>query len=101
MGVAMRRIGKFGWLPAGLAGTVLFMFLAGEAWPQEPAPEKPVAQVLPEGLRHVPPEAMAFAYFRCSDFLHSPLGMTLRKHLARDPESAGVLKVFDRELGVQ
>jgi hypothetical protein len=44
--------------------------------------------VLPEGLRHVPSDALVFVHFRLADFLATDLGQTLQKELAKHKEMA-------------
>jgi hypothetical protein len=61
------------------------------------APPKP----LPEGLRHVPIDAMGFVHFRIGDFLKSDIGKTLATQLMRHPDTAKTVQAMERELGVQ
>src|SRR5262245_23583884 len=70
----------------------------GLAQPAQPA-EQPRAE-LPEGLRHVPTDAMAFLHFRVGDFLSSEAGTALLKQLSKHEDTAKVLKEIEKHLGV-
>src|SRR6516225_1238118 len=56
---------------------------------------------LPEGLRHVPPDAMGFIHFRIGDFLKSTLGKGLLQELRQDREASKGMKVIEQTLGVE
>jgi hypothetical protein len=56
---------------------------------------------LPEGLRHVPTDALGFAYFRASDFFKTEHGQSMLKQLAQDADAAKVLDRIEHCLGVR
>jgi uncharacterized membrane protein len=57
-------------------------------------------QALPEGLKHVPVDAMAFVHIRAGDFLKSEIGKTLLTELQQDREASKGLKEIEKTLGV-
>jgi hypothetical protein len=56
---------------------------------------------LPEGLRHVPPDAMGFVHLRAGDFLNSALGKALLQELGQDREASKGLKQVEQTLGIE
>lgn len=92
--------GRGGWWKRLLVlAAVLGAGAAGVAQ-QPPADEAPPAKPLPEGLRHVPADAMGFIHFRLGDFLKSDIGKVLAMQLKRNPDSAKALEMVERELGI-
>src|SRR5262245_1842133 len=55
---------------------------------------------LPEGLRHVPPDAMAFLYVRVGDFLQSDAGKMLKEQVLKDKRAAEAIKQAEKVVGV-
>jgi Protein of unknown function (DUF1559) len=55
---------------------------------------------LPEGLRHVPPDAMAFVHFRAAEFFKSDMGKTLVLRLAAEKSGSLFLDAIGKQLGV-
>ena len=56
---------------------------------------------LPDGLRHVPPDALGFIHFRAGEFLKSDLGKQLLLEVAQDREAVRGLQKIEQELGVR
>ncbi len=56
---------------------------------------------LPDGLRHVPLDAMGFVHFRVGDFLKSDLGKQLLTELRKDREASKGLKKIEQTLGIE
>ena len=83
---------------AMLGGGVGLLLTACLGTAQQPEPKQPP---LPEGLRHVPPDAMGFVHFRAGDFLKSAIGKTLLQELRKDPEAAKGLKKMEQTLGIE
>jgi hypothetical protein len=57
-------------------------------------------QALPEGLKHVPVDAMGFVHIRAGDFLKSEMGKSLLTELQKDREASKGLKEMEKTLGV-
>src|SRR5262249_53587454 len=64
------------------------------------ASAQPAKQPLPEGLKHVPVDAMGFVHIRAGDFLKSEMGKTLLSELQKDREASKGLKEMEKTLGV-
>lgn len=58
------------------------------------------AAKLPDGLRHVPPDAMGFIHLRTGDFLKSELGQQLIRELQQDKEAKKGLQQIEKEIGI-
>lgn len=56
---------------------------------------------LPDGLRHVPPDALAFVHIRTGDFLKTPTGKALLQELQSNPGATKGLKEVEAMLGVK
>jgi hypothetical protein len=61
---------------------------------------QPVEPKLPDGLRHVPPDAMGFVYIRAGEFFKGPVGATLLEEVRKDREAAKGLKKLEQMLGI-
>ncbi len=59
------------------------------------------AVVLPEGLNHVPTDAIAFAHIRVADSLGGPVREALLKQLRPDGEHGKLIGQIDKRLGVR
>src|SRR5262249_55986966 len=81
-----------------LGCTVGLLVTACNCIAQQPEPKQPP---LPEGMRHVPPDAMGFVHVRAGDFLKSAIGKTLLQELRKDPEAAKGLKKIVQTLGIE
>jgi hypothetical protein len=55
---------------------------------------------LPDGLRHVPPDATGFIHFRLGAFLKSEFGKQLLQEVALDKEAGRGLKKIEQEIGI-
>ena len=55
---------------------------------------------LPEGLRHVPADALGFVHIRAGDFLKSEIGKQLVQEILKDKEASKGLQKIERELGM-
>src|SRR5688572_24409815 len=55
---------------------------------------------LPEGLRHVPADALGFAHFRVADFLASDAGKAVLAQLMHNKEVAGALEKVASDVGM-
>jgi hypothetical protein len=84
-----------------LGGAVGLLLTACLGNAQPPEPKQPASPPLPEGLRHVPPDAMGFVHFRAGDFLKSAIGKTLLQELRKDPEAAKGFKKIEQTLGIE
>ena len=58
------------------------------------------AQQLPDGLRHVPPDAIGFVHIRVGDLLNSPFGANLLDMIKKDREAAKGLKEIEKTIGI-
>src|ERR1043166_3951378 len=56
---------------------------------------------LPDGLRHVPGDAMGFIHIRASDFIKSPAGIALLSELQQDREAKKGLQELETKLGIK
>jgi hypothetical protein len=56
---------------------------------------------LPDGLRHVPPDAIGFLHVRAGEFLRNDLGKQLMKELQQDREASRALQKLENDLGTQ
>jgi hypothetical protein len=63
--------------------------------------QQPVEPKLPDGLRHVPPDAMGFVYIRAGEFLKGPIGSTLLAEVRKDREASKGLKKLEQMLGIE
>ena len=61
---------------------------------------QPARQALPEGLKHVPVDAMGFVHIRAGDFLKGEMGKALLTELQKDREASKGLKELEKMLGV-
>ncbi|MCI0380819.1 MAG: DUF1559 domain-containing protein [Gemmataceae bacterium] len=68
--------------------------------PPPPAGDEPAAEKLPEGLRHVPADALAFLHIRVGDFLKSDLGKQLLMQIQEDKEAAKTLADAEKKFGL-
>lgn len=84
----------------GLLSTasVITFFTACRGIAQQPAAKQ---QSLPDGLRHVPPDAMGFIHFRAGDFLKTEVGKSLLAELRKDREASKGLKKIEQTVGVE
>jgi hypothetical protein len=64
------------------------------------ASAQPVETKLPDGLRHVPADAMSFVHFRVVDFLQTPFGKSMLAELRKDREAAKGLKSMEDTWGL-
>src|SRR5438094_6804509 len=55
---------------------------------------------LPDGLRHVPLDAMGFVHIRAGDFLKTATGKALLQELRQDREAKKGLKKIEQTLGI-
>ena len=78
-------------LRGGFIGGLALMLSAGAAAAQEK---------LPDGLRHVPLDAMAFVHFRAGDFLKTAAGKELLQELQQDREAKKGLKKIEQTFGI-
>ena len=62
---------------------------------------QPAELNLPEGLKHVPLDAMGFVHIRVGDFIKSDLGKTLLQDLRKDREASKGLKEIEKTLGIE
>jgi len=62
---------------------------------QQPEPKQ---ASLPDGLRHVPADALGFLHVRAADFLKSELGSQLLKEVQQDSEAKKGLANIEREI---
>jgi hypothetical protein len=62
---------------------------------QQPEPKK---SSLPDGLRHVPPDALGFVHVRVGDFLKSELGSQLLKEIQQDKDAQKGMQNLEREI---
>jgi hypothetical protein len=88
-----------GLLAAGLALMMLFSG-SGVAQPPGAPDEGPAGAALPEGLRHVPADAMGFVHFRLGEFLKSEAGQALREQLLREEHAGKIIKEIEGRIGV-
>ncbi len=58
------------------------------------------AQPLPDGLRHVPPDAMGFVHVRVGDFLKLPVGSNVLEMISKDRDAAKGLKELQMMIGM-
>ena len=79
-----------------LFGCVFMLVTASLAFAQPGEKATP----LPEGLNHVPVDAMGFVHVRVGDFLKSGVGQGLLKELLQDREASKGLKHVEKLLGV-
>jgi hypothetical protein len=86
--------------PAALGCGLALLLTASFGIAQQPEPKQPPAPLLPDGLRHVPADAMGFVHFRAADFLKSAVGKALLQELQADREAATGLKKIEQTLGV-
>ena len=56
---------------------------------------------LPEGLRHVPLDALGFIHLRAGDFLKGDIGQQLMLELRKDREASKGLKEIEKTLGLE
>ena len=87
-------------IAVGLALGLLLLGRAGTGAQQEGQPGGK-AVPLPEGLRHVPPDAMGFLYCRTGKFLESKMGQGLQKDLLRNEETKDAIKKLEHQLGLR
>ena len=88
----------------GMITTLLFQSLAGlQAQDQKKGGPggKGALSNLPEGLRHVPADSMAFLYVRTGAFLESKMGQGLQKDLLRHEETKDAIKKLENQLGLR
>ena len=64
---------------------------------QQPAAK----QSLPDGLKHVPADALGFIHIRVGDFLKSDVGVALLEELRKDREASKGLKKIEQILRVE
>src|SRR6516225_6739991 len=76
---------------------LVFLLSACLGKAQQPQKQPP----LPDGLRHVPPDAMGFIHFRIGDFVKSTLGKGLVQELRQDREASKGMKVIEQTLGIE
>ena len=81
-------------MPAVGFGLLLFVSVAGAQQPGKQA-------ALPEGLQHVPVDALGFVHFRAGAFLQSDLGKQLLQELRQDREASRALQKLEKELGLE
>lgn len=84
---------------AWLAVGCLLASGADQAISQDPPPAEK-ARALPEGLRHVPHDALGFVHVRVGAFLGSDLGKSLLDQLRNDKEAGKALREFDKKTGL-
>ncbi|MSU77990.1 MAG: DUF1559 domain-containing protein [Gemmataceae bacterium] len=58
------------------------------------------AQQLPDGLRHMPPDAIGFVHIRVGDLLNSPFGANLLDMIKKDREAAKGQKEIEKTIGI-
>ncbi len=58
------------------------------------------AQQLPDGLRHVPPDAIGFVHIRVGDFLKSPIGVNVLDMIKKDREASKGIKEIEAAIGI-
>src|ERR1051325_6169351 len=58
------------------------------------------APTLPDGLKHVPPDALGFIHFRAGDFLKSAIGKQLLSDLRQSRDANLGLQKIEEELGL-
>ncbi|MBI1830722.1 MAG: hypothetical protein HYR84_04640 [Planctomycetes bacterium] len=61
---------------------------------------QPAESKLPEGLRHVPADALGFVHVRTGDFAKSLIGQSLLQQIRADREASKGLKKFEQTLGI-
>ena len=76
-----------------LLGGLAFLLSASVAMTQE--------SKLPDGVKHVPLDAMGFVHIRAGDFLKSDLGKNLLKELLKDREASKGLKEAEQMIGIE
>jgi hypothetical protein len=64
------------------------------------ASAQPVENKLPDGLRHVPADAMGFVHIRVGDFLQTAVGKSMLAELRKDREAAKGLKKVEEMWGL-
>lgn len=94
-----KRILSVALLGLFVIASVASLIAIGHSVAQPNAAAKP--QPLPEGLRHVPLDAMGFVHFRVGDFLKSDLGKGLLAELRNDREASKGLKEVEKMLSVE
>ena len=63
------------------------------------AAQQPAEPTLPDGLRHVPGDALGFIHFRAGAFLKSDLGTQLLAELRKDRQASRGLQTLEQMLG--
>jgi hypothetical protein len=91
-----RRIPRLTW---ALLAALLVAVVVGSRMQGQPDGGKAKGD-LPEGLRHVPADAMAFVHVRVGDLLASELGKSLKQRLFKDKEAAKKLQEIEKLTGV-
>jgi hypothetical protein len=79
-------------LSRALSAGLTFLFAASIGLAQE--------LKLPEGLKHVPPDAIGFVHVRVGDLLKNDLGKTLLQEIRKDREASKGLKQIEGTLGI-
>jgi hypothetical protein len=84
-----------------LFGWTAFAQPQGEKQPFGGKKPGPPAADLPEGLRYVPTDAVAFVHVRVGDFLKGEPGGALLKKLGQDKDAVQVVARIEQTLGVK
>jgi hypothetical protein len=91
----------FGGLAALLVGPSLFAQAPAGGKGKGTKAMAAVELNLPEGLRHVPPDAVAFLHIRVGDSLQGPQSQALLKQLRPDGDHGKFVEQVEKRLGVR